>query len=79
LTLLRVFHLILSGDFNMFKYTLVALALVFVAAACNKKEEAATPAVDSVETTPEAVPAEAPAQAPADSMEAAPSEGDTVQ
>jgi hypothetical protein len=51
----------------MFKYSLIAVALIFVAVACNKKEEAAAP----VEAAPEAVEA-----APA---EAAPAEGEAAQ
>jgi len=61
---------------KMFKYSLLAIALIFVAVACNKKEEAApteTAAPEAVEAAPaaEAAPAEA---APAEG-EAAPAEG----
>jgi hypothetical protein len=53
----------------MFKYSLIAVALIFVAVACNKKEEAAAP----VEAAPEAVEA-APAEAAPEAVEAAPAE-----
>jgi len=65
----------------MFKYSLVAVAMIFIAVACNKKEEAAVEAapaeqtevaVPAAEVAPTeaapadaAAPTEAPAEAPA--------------
>jgi hypothetical protein len=52
----------------MFKYSLVAIALIFVAVACNKKEEGSAP----VEAAPEAMEAEAmETETPAEESEAA--------
>ena len=61
----------------MFKYSLVAVAMIFIAVACNKKEEAAVeaaPATEQIEAAPvEAAPAEAaPAVEEAPAAEAAP-------
>ena len=54
----------------MFKYSLVAVAMIFIAVACNKKEEA---------TMEEAAPMEQMEAAPADAgMEEAPME-DTAE
>jgi hypothetical protein len=71
---------------HMFKYSLLAVALMFVAVACNKKEEAAPVEAAPVETVPaevapmDAAPADAapaPEAAPADAApapEAAPAQ-----
>ena len=53
----------------MFKYSLVAIAMIFIAVACNKKEEAAVEAAPAATEQMEADPADA---APA--MEEAPME-----
>jgi hypothetical protein len=65
----------------MFKYSLVAVAMIFIAVACNKKEEAAVEAAPAEQTevaapaaevapteaapVDAAAPTEAPAEAPA--------------
>jgi hypothetical protein len=71
-------RLVLNGientkEFPMFKYSLLAVALIFVAVACNKKEEAAPVEAAPVEAAPvEAAPVEEAAPAEAAPAEAAP-------
>ncbi len=61
----------------MFKYSLVAVAMIFIAVACNKKEEAAVEAAPAEQTemaapAAEAAPADAAATEAAPAAEAAP-------
>lgn len=65
----------------MFKYSLVAVAMIFIAVACNKKEEAAVEAAPAEQTevaapAAEAAPAveAAPADAAAPATEEAPAQ-----
>ncbi len=60
----------------MFKYSLVAVAMIFIAVACNKKEEAAVEAAPAEQTemaspAAEVAPTEADAAAPATDAPAA--------
>lgn len=71
----RLLTSITHKENHMFKYSLLAVALMFVAVACNKKEEAAPVEAAPVETSApaeaapvDAVPADA---APADAAPAA--------